>query len=186
MHGPCSVCTHECDPDQDRALAARGTPRSRPATSSRRSPGSDHIEKEKRIMQHRVLYVTQRDMTQLRSLLESAASSRSKDREHLAQLEEELGRAEIIGSADIPRDVVTMHSRVRVKDVHSGRSMVVTVVFPSEADADRGFISVLAPIGTALLGYSAGDTVEWTTPGGPRTFVIEEVIYQPEAAGAER
>jgi regulator of nucleoside diphosphate kinase len=64
--------------------------------------------------------------------------------------------------------------------------MVLTIVFPAEADADRGSISVLAPIGTALLGYRAGDTVEWTTPGGPRTFVIEEVIYQPEASGAER
>jgi regulator of nucleoside diphosphate kinase len=61
--------------------------------------------------------------------------------------------------------------------------MVLRLVFPSEADFDRGRVSILAPIGTALIGYRVGDTVEWKVPSGRRRLRIEEVLYQPEAAG---
>jgi regulator of nucleoside diphosphate kinase len=57
------------------------------------------------------------------------------------------------------------------------------VVFPSEADSEQGKISILAPVGTALLGYRVGDTVEWKLPGGLRRLKIERILYQPEAAG---
>jgi len=72
---------------------------------------------------------------------------------------------------------------VRVRDMKSGAEMDISVVFPSEADSEQGKISVLAPIGTALLGYRVGDVVEWKVPGGLRRLKVERILYQPEAAG---
>jgi len=63
------------------------------------------------------------------------------------------------------------------------REMLLHLVFPSEADFKLGKISILAPIGTALIGYRAGDTVEWKVPAGIRRLRIDEILYQPEAAG---
>ncbi len=65
----------------------------------------------------------------------------------------------------------------------SGKEMTIQLVFPSEADYERGKISIMAPIGTALIGYGVGDTVEWRVPAGIRRLKIQEVLYQPEAAG---
>jgi regulator of nucleoside diphosphate kinase len=73
---------------------------------------------------------------------------------------------------------------VRVKDLANGREMTYQIVFPKDADLARNRISVLAPIGTALLGYGAGDIVEWQVPAGIRRLQILAVEYQPEAAGA--
>jgi regulator of nucleoside diphosphate kinase len=77
-----------------------------------------------------------------------------------------------------------MHSTVRVRDLDRGVRRVYTLAFPTEADIERRRISILAPIGTALIGYRAGDQVEWPTPGGTRRLEIEEVLFQPEAAAA--
>jgi regulator of nucleoside diphosphate kinase len=76
-----------------------------------------------------------------------------------------------------------MNSQVRVKDMDSKTEMVFTLVFPAEADYEQGRLSVLAPVGTALLGYRAGEIVEWKVPGGVRKLRIEQILYQPEAAG---
>jgi regulator of nucleoside diphosphate kinase len=75
-----------------------------------------------------------------------------------------------------------MNSRVRVKDLNSGRVTTYQIVFPREADIAKNRISVLAPIGTGLLGYSAGATIEWQVPSGRRRFRILAVEYQPQAA----
>jgi regulator of nucleoside diphosphate kinase len=75
-----------------------------------------------------------------------------------------------------------MHSMVRVVDLDTGARKVYTLVFPAEADIEKNRISVLAPIGTALIGYRAGDRVEWRTPGGTKRLQIEKVLFQPEAA----
>ena len=76
-----------------------------------------------------------------------------------------------------------MNSRVRIEDADTGEQNVYTVVFPSDASVAEKKISVLAPIGTALLGSRAGGTVDWPVPAGMRTMRIQEVLYQPEAAG---
>ena len=93
-------------------------------------------------------------------------------------------RAEVIATRDLSPDVVTMHSTVRVRDLDSGTSVVYTLVFPVDADIEKKRISVLAPIGTALIGYRAGDVLEWATPGGTKRLHIQEVLFQPEAAAA--
>jgi regulator of nucleoside diphosphate kinase len=134
-------------------------------------------------MEHRDIWVTDVDLQRLRKLLEGTRMWSTRDREHLEQLHEELGRAHVVPAPDIPPDVVTMHSRLRLRDVDSGKDMVFTLVFPSDADADQGKISVLAPLGTAVLGFRRGDTFEWHVPAGVRRLEVAEVLYQPEAAG---
>ena len=134
-------------------------------------------------MRERKIFITDTDRDRLEKLLLGTRVWSSRDKEHLQALEEELDKAHIVGSRDIPGDVVTMRSQVRVKDMKSGTEMDLRVVFPSEADLEQGKISVLAPVGTALLGYRVGDTIEWKVPGGLRRLKIERILYQPEAAG---
>lgn len=134
-------------------------------------------------MGERTIYVTDFDLKRLSNLLNGTRSWNNKDRDYLTRLEDELEWAQIVAPREIPGDVVTMNSQARVKDLDSNQEMVFTLVFPAEADYERGKLSVLAPIGTALLGYRAGETVEWEVPGGVRKLKIEQVLYQPEAAG---
>lgn len=134
-------------------------------------------------MNERKIFITDTDRDRLEKLLLGTRAWSSRDKEHLQALEEELDKAHTVASRDIPGDVVTMRSQVRVKDLKAGTEMDLSVVFPSEADSETGKISVLAPVGTALLGYRVGDTVEWKVPGGLRRLKIERILYQPEAAG---
>ena len=103
--------------------------------------------------------------------------------QHLA-LQEELDRAEIRDPADMPPDVVTMNSTVRFKMQNSGSEFCLTLVYPKDAQGDESKISVLAPVGSALLGLSVGQTIDWTAPGGRKLRLrVTAVHYQPEAAG---
>jgi regulator of nucleoside diphosphate kinase len=101
----------------------------------------------------------------------------------LSLLERELERANVVKPQEISPHVVTMNSRVEVLDVDTGERRCLTLVFPAEAGIEAGRISVLAPLGTALLGSREGSSVTWTTPRGPRRLRVERVLYQPEAAG---
>ena len=130
----------------------------------------------------RHIVITGDDMARLRELVRQGRRASRRDQGHLAELDQELDRAEIIGAEELSSDVVTMHSTVRVLDLDTDARSVYTVVFPVEADIDKKRISVLAPIGTALIGYRAGDRVEWLTPGGTKRLQTEEVLFQPEAA----
>ena len=128
------------------------------------------------------IVVTAFDESRLRSLLEGARRWNARDRTHVDHLESELDRAQVVPPADVPPDVVTMNSEIAVRDVDSDEEMTFAVVFPSDANVNRQKISILAPIGTAVLGYRAGDTIEWNVPGRTRRLRIERVLFQPEAA----
>ncbi len=99
----------------------------------------------------------------------------------LLQLREELGRAKITRTDKIPANVITMNSRFRIRDMDSGQEFTYTLAWPEDADIENNKISILAPVGTGLLGYRVGNTVEWPVPAGVRKFKIEEILYQPEA-----
>jgi regulator of nucleoside diphosphate kinase len=135
-------------------------------------------------MKAKNIVVTEADYGRLQRLIESSRRFRKRDTEHLDGLEQELERAVVVKAGEVPRDVVTMNSRVRVKDLNTGREATYQIVFPGDANVAKQRISVLAPIGTGLLGYSAGTTFEWQVPAGMRRLRILEVEYQPEAAGA--
>jgi regulator of nucleoside diphosphate kinase len=102
----------------------------------------------------------------------------ARDREHFLDLREELEQARIVDVEEIPADVVTLHSEVCVRDNDTGVSAVYTVVLPAEANLASGRVSVLAPLGTALLGYREGDYIEWQMPGGVRRLRIQRVRQQ--------
>lgn len=121
------------------------------------------------------------DAERLERLLESMPKSAFPGR---ADLEAELERAEVVEPKDMPPDVVTMNSTVRFRIESTSEEFSLTLVYPKDVDAKGGTISVLAPVGSALLGLSQGDEIEWPGPGGKKLKVrIVEVSYQPERAG---
>jgi regulator of nucleoside diphosphate kinase len=129
------------------------------------------------------IHITEPDYQRLSGLIEITRERNGIDRQYLNKLEAELERAEIVDPTQIPADVVTMHSKVRLKDLVSGEAKVYSLVFPKEANSSEGKISILAPIGTAILGYKRGDTIEWPVPSGVRRLKVDKILYQPEAAG---
>lgn len=102
---------------------------------------------------------------------------------YLDALRAELGRAEVVEPANVPPDTITMNSVVSLVDADTGEEDTYTLVFPQDADAEAGKVSVMAPLGTAMLGYRVGDVFEWQVPMGKRRWRVARVIYQPEAAG---
>jgi regulator of nucleoside diphosphate kinase len=98
-------------------------------------------------------------------------------------LETELHRAVIVDQEAVPADVVTMNSEVVYEDCETLARRSVRVVYPKDADSGRGWVSVLAPIGSALLGLRVHQTIEWTVPGGRKRIRVVELRYQPEASG---
>jgi regulator of nucleoside diphosphate kinase len=115
------------------------------------------------------------DAQMIRGLLACHAATSNLDQAHLTQLRAELDRAIVLDSELVPADVVTSQTRVRVLDIVSDKRHDFVLVFPADADALANRISVLAPLGTALLGYRAGDEVEWVMPVGIRRLRIERV-----------
>ncbi|NUN92552.1 MAG: nucleoside diphosphate kinase regulator [Verrucomicrobiae bacterium] len=135
------------------------------------------------IVSHRNIFITEFDKTRLMELLGVAGDFGRRDRKDLDALAEEMKKAQIVSSKEIPPDTVTMNSKVVLRDMETNEKMTYVLVFPKDADIDTGRISVLAPVGTSILGYAKGDVVEWTVPSGIRRLRIEKVLYQPEAAG---
>lgn len=134
-------------------------------------------------MTSKPIHITRFDLERLQKLLQEARYTGYRKSEYLENLQEELNRAEIVSSQEIPSDVITMNSIVRLVDLDTGEEETYTLVFPENADIKQGKISVLAPIGTAMLGYEVGDIFEWEVPAGKRRLRVKEILYQPEASG---
>ena len=131
------------------------------------------------------IFITKIDREKLLHILSRAGFLDQEDRMLLKKLGDELSRAHIVEPKEIPGDVVTMNSRIRIQNLDTGEEETYTVVFPGHADHKENKISVLAPIGTALLGYHVGDVIEWTVPRGILRLKIKEILYQPEASGQD-
>jgi regulator of nucleoside diphosphate kinase len=130
----------------------------------------------------RRIVLTDQDLTRLRRLLAQHATGRNA--KECEALEAEIDAAEVVAPTDMPHDVVTMNSRVRFVDEGTGQEEEATLVYPSEANVDERRISVLAPIGAALLGLSVGQDIDWPLPNGAtKRLRVVSVLYQPEAAG---
>jgi regulator of nucleoside diphosphate kinase len=114
------------------------------------------------------------DALRLRAILGAHRDS-IRDREHLLDLQAELERAWVLDEDRIAEDLVTIDAKVRVRDKTTGKVSDYVLVAPAQANVATGHISVLAPLGTALLGYREGDEVEWSMPGGVRSLRIEKV-----------
>lgn len=131
----------------------------------------------------RNIVVTETDRQRLGTLLDRSARAGTTDRDYLYALGNELERADVVKPDQVPPDVITMNSTARVRDVDSGETSEYTLVYPERADIEENRISILSPVGTALIGYRVGDTIEWPVPAGTVKLVVEEVTYQPERAG---
>jgi regulator of nucleoside diphosphate kinase len=98
-------------------------------------------------------------------------------------LEAELHRATIVAQRDVPADIVTMNSEVVYEDAETGARRAVVLVYPKDADARSGRVSVLAPVGAALLGLRVGQEIVWRVVNGDKRIRVVEIRYQPESAG---
>ncbi len=126
------------------------------------------------------IYITHEDLKKLRALL-SSATIPERDRECIAELEEELDRAIIVDSKDIPKQVITMNSKFCLRNLENDKLHVFTLVYPHEADIAQGKLSILAPVGIAVIGYRVCDIIEWEIPKGVCRLRVESIIFQPEA-----
>jgi regulator of nucleoside diphosphate kinase len=133
------------------------------------------------IMKKPKIIITDRDHEILSKMLAHRAHVPRK-RSEVQPLEEELHRAEIVPPYKVPPDVITMNSRAELLDLDTGERMEFTVVLPEEANLSEGKISILAPVGTGMLGYRMGDAFEWPAPNGLRRLKVIHVSFQPEAA----
>jgi len=131
----------------------------------------------------RTIYITHADRERLIKLIQKEQEFNPRNRQYLKQLKQELERATIVDSSEVPRDIITMNSKVRLRDLDTDDEMEYTLVYPEDAKLSEGKISVLAPVGTAILGYREGDIVEWKIPDGVVRLKVEKLLYQPEAAG---
>lgn len=136
-------------------------------------------------MADRDIVMTEQDHEKLTQLLNGVRQRRFRDLAHVEQLDAELDRARIVSADEIPPDVVTMNSQVALRDLDTGEDIVMTLVFPHEANVEERKVSVLAPLGTAVLGYRAGDVIEWEVPAGTRRLKVERVLFQPEASASK-
>lgn len=122
----------------------------------------------------RIIVITARNLTRLKHLLDSAKVFRH-DCQYIESLDEELDAAKIVAADRLPGDVVTINAQVRITDLATKKQMTYTVVFPKDANfSDR--ISVLAPVGAALLGGRVGEVVELTVPGGRKRLRIDAIM----------
>lgn len=100
-----------------------------------------------------------------------------------SELESVIDNAELVSSYHVPPQLVTMNSRVLIADGQTGDERTLTLCYPPDTNPDKGFVSVLSPIGTGLLGLTEGQTAHWTTPGGAQQAKVLKVVFQPEHSG---
>jgi regulator of nucleoside diphosphate kinase len=125
------------------------------------------------------LTITRLDLQRLENLLDSLEEFGPGAQ----ALQAELDRADVVGHDEVPAGVVTMNSRVHCREESSGKDYHLTLVYPQDA-GNEGTVSILAPVGSALLGLSVGQHIDWTAPNGKvLKLTLLAVEYQPEAAG---
>lgn len=125
-----------------------------------------------------VILITEKDLLRIKNVLSFQSS------EEFENLEIELDRAKIITDVEVPPDLVTMNSKIRFLNVQDDKEMTITIVYPSDANFAEGKISVLASLGSALIGLRVGQEINWMFPDGKtRTLRILKILYQPEHNG---
>jgi len=131
------------------------------------------------------IFISSTDHGRLKQLINSARLDRRVRRQSLDVLESELARATLVEPVDLPRDVIAMNSTVWFRDLDTEELERYQLVYPPDADVTSNRISVLAPIGTALLGFRLHDVFEWEVPRGRRRLEITKVVQQHSAREAE-
>lgn len=129
-------------------------------------------------MNEDAIFISEKDLIRIKHVL---SFQRSKEYENL---EIELDRAKIVSDNEIPEDLVTMNSKIRFLNIQENKEMIITIVYPSDANFAEGKVSVLASLGSAMIGLRVNQEINWLFPDGKtKTLKILQVLYQPEANG---
>lgn len=123
------------------------------------------------------------DYTRIKRCITEAQEAKSINKAEAEKLLTELESAKIVKPEDIPSDVVSMNSIVKISFKNNARQVQFQIVYPDQSHLKENKISIFSPIATALIGYKVGDEIEWVVPAGITKIKIDEIIYQPEAAG---
>lgn len=129
----------------------------------------------------RKIFMTQSDKDKLLKIVNKAKHEDLNANINLKDLEAEINRANVVSIEDLPDNVITMNTKVLLLIDDSEEEF--TLVYPDEADISENKISILSPIGTAILGYSEGSIIEWKVPSGTAQIEVKKVLFQPEALG---
>jgi len=129
------------------------------------------------------LIINRLDAERIRQNISKFKSGKPYSVSDIERLVDELNRATVMAPEEIPSDIITMHSVVKVKYVNNDKSVTIQLVYPEEASVKENKVSIFAPIATALLGYKKGDIINWRIPGGKVKIKVEDILYQPEAVG---
>jgi regulator of nucleoside diphosphate kinase len=124
------------------------------------------------------LILMKEDYQLLTQYMRGLAGKTKFDRKNAADLEQELNKARVVSKDDFPSDVVRVNSMVRIQAEDTDEIMDLKLVTPDKADIKKRKISIMAPIGTALIGFRKGQQVQWQVPAGKKTFIILEVINE--------
>lgn len=127
--------------------------------------------------------ITELDYVRLCNLISSTRDKKSIELKNIEVLGSEIKRARKVDSKKITPEFVTMNSIFEVTDLDTNKLMVLKLVYPNDADFKKGHVSVLSPLGSALLGYKSGDIISFEVPKGVKEIKINKILYQPEANG---
>ncbi|MGI5849345.1 MAG: nucleoside diphosphate kinase regulator [Christensenellales bacterium] len=131
----------------------------------------------------RQIKITKSDKERLQKIISGLLQTDLDGKEHVRDLVAELDRADVVDPDQIPPNVITMNSKVLLSFGEPEEDITYSLVFPEDADISDNRLSILAPIGTAILGFREGDIIEWNVPDGIIMVTVKKVLYQPEAAG---
>jgi regulator of nucleoside diphosphate kinase len=129
------------------------------------------------------IILNRKDFSRIHKCISEARKSNAIGVNEAENLLNELHSGEIVEPEKVPGDVVTMNSIVKVRFVNSNKALQIQIVYPDEANFRENKISIFSPVATALIGYRVKDEIDWIVPLGLTKLQIEEIIYQPEAAG---
>ena len=129
------------------------------------------------------ILITKQDFTRIHKSISDAKQNNIIKKEEAEKLLNELHSAKIVESEEIPADVVTMNSVVKIHFQNNKTTTEFKIVYPDQADIKAKKISIFSPVASALIGYRVNDEIDWIVPSGMTKIVIDEIIYQPEAAG---
>lgn len=129
------------------------------------------------------ILITKNDFTRIHKSISDAKQNNSITKPEAEKLLTELQSAKVVKSEEIPSDVVTMNSIVKFHFQNNQKQMQFQIVYPHHADFKNGKVSIFSPVAAALIGYGINDEIDWIVPSGSTKIIIDEIVYQPEAAG---
>ena len=129
------------------------------------------------------LIINSLDYARIKKCISDAKLFKSVSSTEAEKLLKELNAAQIVEPEAIPSNVVTMNSIVKLSFLNNNKQIQFQIVYPEKANIKENKISIFSPIATALIGYKTGDEIEWLVPAGPTKIRVDEIVYQPEAAG---